>query len=171
MPKISSDGGNAQTFTLYPKDWYNAHVRGATIQFTKATGAQMAVIDWKPDEGDAANNPSTIREWVMVKGLAASGEPLRTDRWFERVNVLGIKRDYTCCNQMESHRSFVVNREDGKFHCPHCGNIATIDVDADDNYGLPEWTGKRARIQVTIEKMPNSDDERNRIQRVIPIPK
>lgn len=168
MPKLSADGATAQAFSNYPKDWYNAHVKGASVQYTKATGAKMVVIDWKPDEGDAAANPSTVREWIMVDGISAGGDPLRTDRYFDRLDALGIKRDYTCCKQEGSRRPFVV--KDGKFYCPHCGLIAKVDIDANDDYTLP-WNDLRARIQLTIEKLPNSDDERNRVQRVIPIPK
>lgn len=170
MGKLSADGITAQSFTNYPKDWYNAHVKGASVQYTKATGATMVVIDWKPDEGAAADNPSTVREWIMVHGISAGGEPLRTDRYFDRLDALAIERDYTCCNTLRSKRTFVVKREDGKYYCPNCGNIAKIDIDVNEDGTLP-WNDHRARIQLTIEKLPNSDDERNRVQRVIPIPK
>lgn len=170
MAKLSADGLTAQSFVNYPKDWYNSHVKGASVSYTKATAATMVIIDWKPDEGDAANNPSTVREWIMVNGMSAGGEPLRTDKYFDRLDALGVKRDYTCCNTAGSRRPFVVKKEDGKYYCPNCGNIAKIDIDVNEDGTLP-WTDLRARIQLTVEKMPNSDDERNRVQRVIPLPK
>lgn len=168
MAKLSADGITAQSFVNYAKDWYPAHVKGAAVQYTKATGATMVVIDWKPDEGQAADNPSTVREWVMVHGMSAGGEPLRTDKYMDRLNALAIKRDYTCCGQTASTRPFVIKKEDGKYYCPHCGNIAKIDIDVNEDGTLP-WNGKRARIQLTVEKVDGSDDERNRVGRVVPL--
>lgn len=168
MAKLSADGVTAQSFVNYPKDWYNAHVKGASVQRTKSTGAPMVVIDWKPDEGPAADNPASIREWVMVGGMSSSGEPMRTDKYFDRLDALGITRDYTCCGKTSSKNHFVVKREDGKYYCPHCGTIAKIDIDVNEDDTLP-WNGLRARVQVNVEKMDGSDEERNRIQRVVPL--
>ena len=171
MGKLSADGITAQSFMNYPKDWYNAHVKGATVQYTKATGATMVVIDWMPDEGKVAeDNPSSVREWVMVKGMSAGGDPLRTDKYFDRLDALGVKRDYTCCGQLGSTRLFVVKKEDGKYYCPHCCQIANVDIDVNEDGTLP-WNGMRARIQLNVEKMDGSDEERNRVGRVIPLPK
>jgi hypothetical protein len=173
MAKLSADGITAQSFVNYPKDWYDAFVKGATVQYTKKTGATMVVIDWKPEKGDITgdgvfDNPGSIREWIMVSGLSANGDPLRTDRYMDRLDALGIKRDYTCCGQTNSSRPFVIHKEDGKYYCPHCGNIAKVDIEVNDDGSLP-WNGIHARIQVSIEKMDNSDEERNRIQRVVSV--
>ena len=171
MGKLSADGITAQSFKNYPKDWYNANVRQAVVQYTQKTGATMVVIDWKPDEGKVAeDNPGSIREWIMVSGMAASGEPLSTNKYFDRVDALDLQRDYTCCGTMASKRHMIIKKEDGKYYCPHCGNVAKIDIDTNDDGTLP-WNGLRARIQVSIEKVQGTDDERNRIGRVIPIPR
>lgn len=171
MPKLPADGTSAQSFTNYPKDWYLASVKGATISYSRGTGAPMAVVDWKPEKGDTigeVDNPGSIREWVMIGGMSSDGQPMRTDKLFDRYNALGLKRDYTCCGTKDSNRPFIVKKEDGKYYCPHCGNIAKIDVFYNDDGTLP-WDGLKARIQVTIEKMENSDEERNRINRVVPV--
>lgn len=173
MGKLSADGTTAQSFTTYAKGWYNAHVKGASVQYTKATGATMIVIDWKPDRSDDygdCDSASTVREWIMVDGLSAAGEPLRTDKYFDRIDALGVKRDYMCCNNMASKRPFVVKKEDGKYYCPHCGNIAKVEVDVNEDAArtLP-WDNLNARILLTVEKLPNSDDERNRVQRAAPM--
>lgn len=166
MPKITSDGINAQGFTNYPKDWYNARIKAAFVQYTKS-GGTMIVIDWKPDEGPIAeNNNSSIREWVLVNGKSAEGVEYRTDKFCDRLDALDVARDYVCCDSTASKRHFVI--KDGKYYCPHCGKIAKVSLDTNDD-GTVSWVGLRARIQVSIEKMQDSDDERNRIGRVVPI--
>lgn len=172
MPKIGSDGTNAQAFMNYPKDWYEAYIKGATVKNTRQTGGLMAEIDWKPDDTqDAKANPGTIREWVMIDGADPQGVPYRTDNWFQHLDALDIKRDYTCCKQIGSKQHFVVKKETGKYHCPHCGAASPrVMVDSNEDNTLP-WNGMRARIQVDIRKIPNSDEERNRIQRVVALTK
>lgn len=172
MPKIGSDGTNAQSFTNYPKDWYEAYVKGASAANTRQTGGLMVVIDWKPDDTpEAKANPGTIREWVMVDGHSPDGTPYSTNNWFQHLDALNIKRDYTCCGKMNSAAHFDTSKKDGKFYCPHCGKQGPlVKVDSNEDDTLP-WNGLRARIQVDIRKMPNSDEERNRVQRVVELPK
>lgn len=176
MPKLTSDGINAQSFSNFPKDWYEASVKGASLGSSKATGAPMAIIDWKPEKGDltgdVSDKPGSIREWVMVSGNDANGNPYRTDKFYDRLDALKLKRDYKCCNTVDSTRPFVIKKEDGKYHCPHCGKqVPGVDFFYNDDADrtLP-WEGLKARIQVTIEKQDNSDEERNRINRVTGLP-
>lgn len=176
MPKLEADATDAQSFVNYPKDWYEATVKGAFMQPSKATGAPMVVIDWKPDKGDnignsAADMSGTIREWVMIGGKSEKGEPINTSRFFDHLDALGVKRDYVCCGTQDSTRPFVVNKDDGKYHCPHCGKVPDkVPFFVNDDQTVP-WNGMRARIQVSIRKMPNSDEERNNVGRVVAINK
>lgn len=170
MPKIGADGTNSGGFSNYPKDWYEAFVKGTSIQNTRVTGGLMIVIDWKPDDTEIAKrNPGSIREWVMVNGVDTKGNPYSTGKLFERLDALDIRRDYTCCKKDGSKEHFV--KRNGKYYCPHCNTESPlVNFDSNEDNTL-SWNGIRARIQVTIEKMPNSDEERNRITRVEPLTK
>src|SRR5215467_5245401 len=141
MGKLSADGINAQAFVNYPKGWYRGHVKGASVQYTNATGATMVVMDVKPDEGEfidapskdlIAQNPGSARTYIMVNGMSKAGDPLRTDRYFDLIDALQLRRDYTCCGQLASNRPFIVKKEDGKYYCPHCGQIAKADIDVNE---------------------------------------
>lgn len=171
MGKLSADGITAQSFVNYPKDWYLAEVVSASEGSSKSTQAPMIIIDWKPTKGDAVgptDNPGHIREWIMTGGLTEKGEKHNITRFLDRLDALKVKRDYTCCDTMDSNRPFVVKKEDGKYYCPHCGNIARINIDKNDDGTFP-WNGLQARIQVSIEKREGTDEENNRINRVTPV--
>lgn len=176
--KLTANAETAQALVNYPKGLYDAEVKGASVDYTKDTGATMIIIDWKPlrctdpngpDPQLVLDNPSRCRLWVMVDGLSKKGELLSTNNYFDVLDALRVKRDYLCCGTMASTRPFVVEKKDGKYYCPHCGKIGKVDIDVNEDKTVP-WAGLKARIALSIGKMEGSEEERNRVGRVTAIP-
>src|SRR5208282_3679399 len=159
MPKLSADLATAQGLSVFPKDIYPAHIDKVESKLSKGSGAQMLSVRWKPEGEKAGDNPGMIFDNVMVSGRSNAGDPVRTDRLCDYINALGIEWDCSACGATSTKRFVVQN---GKYFCPACGKTAVFTFDPD------LFQGKRALIQVDIEKGQN-DEDRNTEKRVRPL--
>lgn len=165
MPKLTASLETATSLQPLEKAFYIGHISAQKIDFSKKTGAPMVGLQVEVDEGDyrgryLPGGPNSYF-FTMAGGKKEDGTPYDLGRLFDLINSIGAY--WTCpdCGQ-STNKKFV--KEKGRYFTPCCGKSPhAIEFDTDT------WVGLRARWQVDVEKMQDSDDMRNVIKGARPL--
>ena len=165
MPKLTASLETASTFAPLAKAVYAGHVSAEEEQFSKKTGAPMVALQFIVDGGDYHGRELPgMGGWyyIMSGGKRENGEPHNLSRLFDTINALGAEWRCTDCG-MTTTKRFTKEKVKGEFQYfyPNCGKRASVECNG-------SWVGLPCRIEVNVEKMENSENERNNVVRLFP---
>jgi hypothetical protein len=170
MPQLTASLENAEQFATLPKTDPNnppvsARVSAEKTEFSKKTQAPMICLQFQVDSGDYIGRELPgYGGWyyIMAGGKRESGEYHDLRRLFDTINAL--RAEWTCSSCGETTTdNFLKEKVKATYHylCPKCSRRADVKLDG-------SWVGKECRLRLDVEKMQNSDIERNTIEAVLP---
>jgi len=165
MPKMSASADSAIMEAPLPKGHYFAHVKDEKTEVSKKTDAPMICLQFEIDQGEHSGRVLPgMGGWyyIMMGGRRENGEPHRITTLYE--TIMGLRAEWTCqaCGATTTkpfHKEKIGARY--IFACPNCSKPADISFDG-------SWIGLRCKVRVDLEKMQDSDEERNVVKAVLP---
>lgn len=169
MPHVSADLESAERFAALPKTDDNNPPLHAVVkeefEGTSKSGAPMVQLRFEITSGDHQGRELPgMGGWlyIMAGGKKEDGSPYDISRLLETGSAL--RAEYRCRQCGETTTAPLAKEKvKGAYNylCPKCGKRAVIEYTG-------SWTGLRCRLRIGVEKMQNSDEDRNVIAAVLP---
>lgn len=171
MPQLTADLESAERLATLPASDANnpplrARVTGEKTELSKKTGAPMICLQFEVIDGEFVGRTLPgMGGWyyVMAGGKKEDGSLHDLSRLFDTINALGA--EWTCngCGNTSTDK-FLREKVRASYHylCPNCRSRASIKLDG-------SWMGLLTRVRVGVEKMQNSDEDRNTVNGLLPI--